>query len=148
MSNPSATTAPKPTSTLRRYLLVLLLGFIAGLIATVMGLRAIQARIDPFPNALMQVMARQQHLLSENHKQNRCTVSDALPRLQSLRALANDMESAFPGLSDDARFQQHASAFRANLDAALASVPDNCVAFEAVVQRSGESCKHCHQDFR
>jgi len=85
MSNPSATAAPKPTSTLRRYLLVLLLGFIAGLIATVMGLRAIQARIDPFPNALMQVMARQQHLLSENHKQNRCTVSDALPRLQRFK---------------------------------------------------------------
>jgi len=146
MSHSSAT--PSGKSMLRRYLLVLLLGFIAGLMATVMGLRALQARIDPFPGALMQVMARQQHWLSENHKQNRCTVSDALPRLQSLRALANDMELAFPGLSDNPRFQHHASAFRANLDAALASVPDNCPAFEAVVQRSGEGCKNCHQDFR
>jgi len=143
-----SSTTPSGKSTLRRYLLVLLLGFIGGLMATVMGLRAIQARIDPFPKALMQVMDRQQHLLSENHKQNRCTVSDALPRLQSLRALANDMESAYSGLSHNLRFQQHASAFRANLDAALASVPDNCVAFEAVVQRSAESCQACHQDFR
>jgi len=148
MSHSSTPAAPQSPSTLRRYLLVLLLGFVAGLIATVMGLRAIQARMDSFPSALMQVMARQQHWLSESHKQNRCTVSDALPRLQSLRALANDMELAFPGLSDDQRFQHHASAFRANLDAALASVPNDCAAFEAVVRRSGEGCKNCHQDFR
>jgi len=148
MSDSRSTSTPSGKSMARRYLLVLLLGFIMGLIATVMGLRAIQARMDPFPHALMQVMARQQHFLTESHKQNRCTVSDALPRLQSLRAMANDMELAYSGLADNARFQQHASAFRANLDAALAIVPDNCVAFETVIARSKEGCTACHQDFR
>jgi len=131
-----------------RYLFVLMLGFLSGLIATVMGIRALQARADHFPDALMQVMARQQHLLAESHRQNRCTISDALPRLQSLRAMANDLEQAFPDLATDNRFQDHASQFRANLDAALAAVPNNCAALELIVKQSGEGCQNCHRQFR
>ena len=143
MNDPSRT-----QSTASRYLIVLILGLLIGMVATVMLMRAIQARQDPFPDSLMQVMARQSQLLGESLKQNRCTVNDATPRLQSLRALSNDLELALPSLRDDARFQQHASRFRATLNEALANPPGDCAALAVVTEQIGKDCKACHQDFR
>lgn len=131
-----------------RYLFLFLLGLVIGAICTVMALRALQARTDPFPDALMQVMARQSGELGKSAKANRCTASDALPRLQSLRALSNDIEPAFPALRDDARFATAASGLRATLDQALAAPPTDCVQLAAVSDRIGEDCKACHRDFR
>ncbi len=143
MSDPSR----KPSAA-SRYLFVLIAGVIVGVVATVMLMRALQARQDPFPDGLMNVMARQSQLLRESHKQNRCTSNDALPRLQTLRALSNDLELAFPSLRDDARFQQHASQFRSSLDEALANPPADCAALGVVAEQVGNDCKACHQDFR
>ncbi|MGB3392670.1 MAG: hypothetical protein WA956_05100 [Stenotrophomonas sp.] len=143
MNNPSRT-----QSSASRYLIVLILGLLIGVVATVMSMRAIQARQDPFPDSLMQVMARQSQLLGESLKQNRCTINDSTPRLQSLRALANDLELAFPSLRDDARFQQHASRFRASLNDALANPPADCATLAVVAEQVGKDCKACHQDFR
>ncbi|GHH49132.1 hypothetical protein [[Pseudomonas] boreopolis] len=139
---------PKPPSTAYRYLFMALLGLLVGVVATVMVARALQARRDPFPDSLMQVMAKQTDLLAANHARNRCTVPDSLPRLQSLRALSNDLETAFPGLKDDRRFIQHAGALRARLDQALSRTPGDCAALQAFNERIGEACKACHQDFR
>lgn len=143
MNEPSRT-----QSTASRYLIVLILGLLIGVVATVMLMRALQARQDPFPESLMQVMSKQSHLLGESQKQNRCTVNDTTPLLQSLRALSNDLELAFPSLRDDARFQQHASAFRATLNNALATTPADCAALAKVTEQLGNDCKACHQDFR
>lgn len=143
-----ASQPPRPTRHAGRYLFLFLIGLVVGAIAAVMGLRALQARSDPFPDALMQVMARQSGELGDAAKANRCTVNDALPRLQSLRSLSNDIEMAFPGLRDDSRFATSASALRATLDKALASPPADCAQLTAVVQRVGADCKACHQDFR
>ena len=143
MNDPSRT-----QSAASRYLIVLILGLLIGVVATVMAMRAIQARQDHFPDSLMQVMARQSQMLNESLKQNRCTVNDSTPRLQSLRALANDLELAFPSLRDDARFQQHTSEFRAALDKALAAPPADCEALKAVTGQVASGCKGCHQDFR
>jgi cytochrome c556 len=131
-----------------RYLFLFLLGLVVGAVCAVMALRALQARSDPFPDALMQVMSRQSGELGQSAKANRCTANDALPRLQSLRALSNDIEMAFPSLKDDARFATSASALRATLDEALAAPPADCAQLTATAGRIGEDCKACHRDFR
>ncbi|KQN98128.1 MULTISPECIES: cytochrome c [Stenotrophomonas] len=143
MTEPSRT-----QSNASRYLFVLIAGLLVGIVVTVMAMRALQARQDPFPHSLMNVMARQAQLLGDSRKQNRCSVNDSTPRLQTLRSLTNDLDLAFPGLRDDTRFQQHASRFRATLNDALASPPADCTALAAVTEQLGNDCKACHQDFR
>lgn len=138
----------QPPSKAARYLFVLIAGLLIGVVATVMGMRAIQERQDHFPDSLMTVMAKQTALLGESQKQNRCSVNDTAPRLQTLRALSNDLEVAFPSLRDDERFKQHASRFRATLNDALAKPPADCAALAAISQKVGSDCKACHQDFR
>ncbi|HEY0335567.1 MAG TPA: hypothetical protein VGC74_18000 [Stenotrophomonas sp.] len=127
---------------------MVLLGLLVGIVATVMLMRTLQARRDPFPDALMQVMAKQIDLLRQSGEQNRCALSDTLPRLQTLRSLSNDLEMAMPSLRDDARFATHARNMRQRLDQALAAPPTDCATLAALNTRVGESCKACHQDFR
>jgi len=138
----------RPPSKATRYLFVLIAGLLIGVVVTVMGMRALQARQDHFPSSLMTVMAKQAQLLGDSQKQNRCTVNDTVPRLQTLRALSNDLEAAFPSLRDDQRFQQHASRFRATLNDALATPPADCAALASLAQKIDTDCKACHQDFR
>lgn len=139
---------PRRPSAAYRYLFMALIGLLVGIIGTVMLMRAIQARRDPFPHSLMQVMAKQTDLLQRSQQQNRCTVPDGQPRLQTLRYLSNDLEAAFPSLRDDRRFAAHARDMRSALDQALAAVPGDCTALATVNTRIGEACKACHQDFR
>ncbi|WP_372014208.1 hypothetical protein [Pseudoxanthomonas sp. 10H] len=143
-----ASPPPRRTGNAGRYLFLFLLGLVVGAVCTVMALRALQARQDPFPDALMQVMARQSGELDRAAKANRCTTSDTLPRVQSLRMLANDIEAAFPGLRDDTRFAAAASGLRATLDKAVAQPPADCAALAALTRQVGEDCKACHRDFR
>ena len=146
MSDPNST-APR-SSKASRYLSMFLLGLVIGIVATVMAMRALDARKDHFPGSVMQV--QQWHLtsLGNNVKQNRCGPTDTLPHLQALRTMANDIEPAFPGLADDKRLIDHASAMRASLAAALANPPLACAGVGAVTAKVGDGCKACHQDFR
>ncbi|HEL4847636.1 MULTISPECIES: cytochrome c [Stenotrophomonas] len=139
---------PRRPSTAYRYLFVLGLGLLIGLIATVMVGRALQARRDPFPDSLMQVMQRQSQLLQQAQQQNRCSLADSVPRLQAMRLLSNDLDLAFPGLKDSAQFLRHASQLRGNLNAALAAPPSDCTALAQVVETVQADCRACHQDFR
>ena len=136
------------SSNATKYLFLFLIGLVLGVIATVMAMRAIQARKDHFPESVMHV--QQWHLgqLKSKVEQNRCAATDILPNLRTLRALADDLEPAFPDLRDDKRFAEHASRMRARLDAALASPPLNCAGVGTTASDSGEACKVCHQDFR
>ena len=143
-----ASQEPRRPSAAARYLFVLVTGLVIGAICTVMLLRALQARTDPFPKALMQVMEKQRNELRASAAANRCTANDALPRLQSLRAMANDVETAFPGLRDDQRFATAGSGLRATLDTALAAPPQDCAQLTTAVERISEDCKACHRDFR
>jgi hypothetical protein len=150
MSDPNPNTAGTATrkGNGSRYLFLLLLGLVIGVVATVMAMRAIEARKDHFHESVMHV--QQWHLgqLKASVEQNRCGATDTLPHLQTLRLLSNDLEPAFPDLRDDQRFIKHASQLRATLDAALASPPLNCGGVATTVQDLGEACKACHQDFR
>lgn len=131
-----------------RYLFLLLLGVVLGVIATVMLMRAWQARQDPFPHALMHVQQWHMGQLKADIEQNRCDATDALPHLQALRTSAIDLDAAFPGLADDARFKTASAAMRAATDKAVAAPPLTCEGLGATMKALGEGCKGCHQDFR
>lgn len=148
MSTPSDSIAPKKSSAASRYFFLFLIGLVVGAIGTVMAMRAIDARKDHFPDSLMHV--QQWHLgqLKATVEGNRCAATDLLPHLQALRTTGNDLEPAFPGLADDQRFKDHASKYRAALDGVLANPPLNCAGAGTTLQKVGEACKACHQDFR
>ena len=131
-----------------RYFFLFLVGLVAGVICTVMAMRALEARKDPFHESVMHV--QQWHLgqLKANTEQNRCNATDTLPHLQALRTMADDIEPAFPDLRDDERFTKAASQLRAALDSARANPPLNCAGIGAAMQDIGAACKACHQDFR
>lgn len=131
-----------------RYLFLLILGLVLGVVATVMAMRALEQRKDHFPEALMHVQQWHMGQLEGDMEQNRCNATDVLPHLQALRLSANDLEAAFPDLRDDARFKTAASAMRAAADKAVANPPLTCEGVGAAMKSLGESCKACHQDFR
>ncbi len=138
----------RPPSAASRYLFVLLVGLVMGAIGTVMIMRALNARSDPFPDSVMHVMAWHAEQLQQNVKQNRCGATDTVPHLNALRAMANDVEPAFVRLADDERFKTHAGSLRGALDGALSAPPLNCAGVAAVADKIGTTCKGCHQDFR
>ena len=131
-----------------RYLFLLILGLVLGVVATVMAMRALEQRKDHFPEALMHVQQWHMGQLKGDMEQNRCNATDVLPHLQALRLSANDLEAAFPDLRDDARFKTAASAMRAAADKAVANPPLTSEGVGAAMKSLGESCKACHQDFR
>jgi len=148
MSAPSDANAPKKPSAATRYLFLFLVGLAVGVVATVMAMRAIDARRDHFHDSVMHV--QQWHLgqLGRAVEQNRCNATDTLPHLQALRTMADDIEPAFEDLRDDERFLKHASRLRATLDDARAAPPLNCAGVGTITDKIGEACKACHQDFR
>lgn len=145
--NDPAPTLPRKTQA-SRYLFLFLVGLVIGVIATVMAVRALEARKDHFPESVMHV--QQWHLgqLRQNLQQNRCDATGTIPHLRTLRATADDLEPAFPDLRDDARYVEHASGMRGAVDSALASPPLNCAGMGAMVKNLGDACQACHQDFR
>lgn len=152
MSDPQSTapTTGKPNAA-ARYLFMLLIGLVIGVVGTVMVLNAIdkgKSWRDRYPYATMHLLQAHSAQLAGKVKGNRCTVSDSLPHLQALRTLANDLEPAFPGLADDARFEEHSATMRSALDRALANPPTSCETLGEAASKVGESCRACHQDFR
>lgn len=146
MSTP-APESPKSGSASMRYFFVWAIGLVIGIIATVMLIRAWQARQDPFPKAIMQVQKFHVTALRHNLEQNRCTATDTIPHLQTLRRTADDLEAAFPDLAKDDRFVRHASDFRKVLDASLASPPMSCDGVKRTLAMIEDECKACHNDF-
>lgn len=143
-----ASQPPTKSSAASRYLFLFLLGLVVGAICTVMAMRALQARQDPFPDSVMHVMQKHAGQLGDSIAQNRCAATDTVPHVRTLRAMANDLEVAFPEHRDDQRFIDHASTFRGKLDAALTTPPTSCAAAKQLAEQVKESCKACHQDFR
>jgi len=131
-----------------RYFFLFLVGLLVGAVGVVMAMRALDARKDHFPESVMQVQQWHMGKLKANMEQNRCNATDTLPHLQALRAMADDIEPAFPDLADDARFTKAASDLRAAVDQARASPPLNCAGVGTAMKDIGAACKACHQDFR
>lgn len=131
-----------------RYLFLLLLGLAVGAIATVMVLRALEARKDHFPAALMEVQGWHMGQLKAAMEQNRCSANDVMPHLQALRAMGNDLEPAFPDLRDDERFKSAAAAMRGAVDKAITAPPLSCESLAGTMKAVGDTCKGCHRDFK
>ncbi|MGX5673465.1 cytochrome c [Thermomonas sp. XSG] len=150
MSNPDPAGKPAATrsSNAGRYLFLLILGLVVGAIATVMAMRALDARKDHFPDSLMEVQGWHMGQLKAAMEQNRCGATDVLPHLQTLRMLGNDLEPAFPDLRDDERFRTAAAAMRAAADKAVSAPPLSCQSLAGTMKSLGDSCKACHRDFR
>lgn len=144
----SSTDPNRRPSNAGRYLFLLILGLVLGVVATVMTLRALDQRKDHFPESLMFVQQWHMGQLKADMEQNRCNATDVLPHLKALRMTADDLEAAFPDLRDDQRFTTAASAMRAAADKAMANPPLTCAGVGAAMQSLGETCKACHQDFR
>ena len=131
-----------------RYLFLLILGLVLGVVATVMAMRALEQRKDHFPEALMQVQQWHMGQLKGDMEQNRCNATDILPHLQALRMTATDLDAAFPDLRDDQRFTTASSAMRATMDKVIANPPLTCEGVGAAMKDIGETCKGYHQDFK
>ncbi len=148
MSLPESKPQNQQPSAAARYLFLFLLGLSVGIFATVMVVRALQARADHFPSSVMHVQQWHMGQLLGRAEENRCNATDVLPHLRALRTMAEDLEPAFPDLSENRRYAKHAAGMRAVLDDALASPPINCSGLGAANKRIRESCRACHQDFR
>ncbi|MCL1531961.1 hypothetical protein [Xanthomonas nasturtii] len=140
-------TPPPTQSRAARYAFVLVLGVLIGLVATVMVARVLQARRDPLPDSLMQVMAYQLRALRPDAAAA-CVPAQQQRRLHALRLLADEVEPAFPGIGEDRRFGEHAQALRAVLDQARRAPPTDCKALGQLHTRISEACEACHRDFR
>lgn len=150
-TSPGPSTPARAPSAASRYLFVFLLGLVIGIVTLVMVLRAFDGRKtwqDRYPVATMQLMSAHGAQLRQKLDANRCAATDALPHLQALRLLGNDLDPAFADLRENTRFAAHTGRFRATLDATLASPPMACEGLEAALDRIGEDCKACHADFR
>lgn len=128
-----------------RYVVLFLLGLLIGAALAVIAANRINES-QAYPHGVMAVLGAQSGALDRSVKQNRCTANDLLPRLQTIRAVANDIEPAFG--EDDERFGKHAGGLRAAADAALASPPGNCQAAAVTLDRINEACSACHRDFK
>ena len=128
-----------------RYAVLFVLGLLIGAaLATVAMKRVHEA--NAYPHGTMALLRAQMGALDRSVKANRCSTADLLPRLQTLRAVANDIEPAFE--EDDEAFVKHASALRRAADAALSTPPANCAAASATLDRINETCSACHRDFK
>ena len=150
MRTPTPPPSPRAeASAAARYLVVFGIGLVVGLVLVVVLLRAAEGRKtwqDRYPQALMQLYQAQMAQLSGSLDANRCAPTDTLAHLQTLRALSNDLEPAFPDLRDHRTFTTHAADARRTLDAALASPPMQCEALRATIDAIGETCGNCHRD--
>ncbi len=138
---------PPHQSRAARYAFMLVLGVLIGLITTVMVARVLQARRDPLPDSLMQVLDYQLRALQPPPGEA-CVPAQQQARLQSLRLLADELEPAFAQIGEDRRFGEHAQALRVALEQAQRSAPSSCAAFVPIKRRVAEACEACHRDFR
>jgi len=130
-----------------RLVVLFLIGLAVGALGTLAAVNALN-RHTPWNKATMTVIAHQMKGMDESVKANKCASTDLLPRLQTLRAVANDIEPAFADEIKDAQFNRYAADLRGAADAALATPPASCKAASAALSNLGKACDSCHRDFR
>lgn len=141
----------RPPSAASRYAVVFVIGLVTGLFALLVILRGVESRQTwdtHYPRALMHLYQAQLAQLHGDLAAGACTPARALPRLETMRALSNDLEPAFPDLRDHRRFVAHGDQLRDAIDVALASPPDTCAALEMRLHDMQRTCNECHRDFR
>ena len=130
-----------------RMLVLFLVGLAIGALGTVIGLNALN-RGTAHSSAVMAMMGQQMKAIDQKVKANQCAATDLVPRLQTLRFVANDIEPAFAGDLDEPQFGRYAADLRAAADAALLNPPGSCAAASATLSSLGKACDSCHREFK
>jgi hypothetical protein len=130
-----------------RLLVLFLVGLAVGALGTLIAINALN-RGTAYPNAVMAMMGQQMKAIDHSVKANKCAATDLVPRLQTLRLVANDIEPAFAGEIEDAQFNRYSADLRAAADAALMAPPVSCQSASATLSNLDKACDSCHRDFR
>lgn len=130
-----------------RSIVLLLVGLVVGALCTVIAINALD-RGTSHHDAVMTMMAEQMRAMGGSLKANKCAATDLVPRLQTLRLVANDIEPSFAGDIDDPQFNRYAAELRAAADSALASPPASCQAASAAMSNLKKGCDSCHREFK
>jgi len=124
---------------------LIVLGLAIGIIGTVFAMNAIKQR-NPFPHAVMVVMAHHMGDLRHAVKTQRCEATQNREQLDRLVAASSDITAAFPGVEKD--FVNEAQHLHSQLQAAAQAAPADCAALTAAIKPVGEACQSCHQKYR
>jgi len=130
-----------------RLIVLFLVGLLVGAAGTLIAINALN-RHTPWSKATMAVIGQQMKAIDQNVKANHCATTDLLPRLQTMRLVANDIEPAFAEDIKDPQFGRYAADLRAAVDAALVAPPATCATANAALTSLGKACDSCHRDFR
>jgi cytochrome c556 len=128
-----------------RAVLLIVLGLAIGIVGTVFAMNALNQR-NPFPRAVMDVMAHHSGALRNAAKGQRCEAAANSEHLQRLLSTSSDIVPAFPGV--DQGFIDEANQLHTRLQAAVQAAPADCAALAAALKPVGETCQSCHQKYR
>ena len=130
-----------------RLIVLFLIGLAVGAAGTLIAINALN-RQTPWSKGTMAVIGHQMKGFGDNVKANHCAATDLVPKLRTMRLVANDIEPAFAEDGKDPQFGRYAADLRAAADAALAKPPTNCAEANAALTRLDKACDSCHRDFR
>src|SRR5262245_10119827 len=130
-----------------KLVILFLVGLVVGAAGTLVAVNALH-RGTAWDHAVMAEMGAQMKQVDASVKSNKCAATDLVPRLQTLRLVANDIEPAFAGDIDEPQFNRYAADLRAAADASLANPPMSCQAASATLSSIDKACDACHRDFR
>lgn len=128
-----------------RSALLMLLGLVIGVLATVFGMKALGDR-NPMPHAVMTVMGHHMGALGQAVKTQQCDAAQINDHLLRLQSTASDIPAAFPSAEQD--FLDHAGRLRTALQAAVQAHPTECAALAKAIKPVGDACQSCHQQYR
>ncbi|KRE92482.1 cytochrome C [Frateuria sp. Soil773] len=129
----------------KRAALLILLGLVIGVLGTVFAMKALRQR-DPFPQAVMSVMAHHVGAIKRDLKAQRCDAAQSREHLLRLQSTAADIPAAFAGV--DQPFLDEAGKLSRHLQEAVQAAPADCAALAAAIKPVGETCQSCHQQYR
>ena len=128
-----------------RAALLIVLGLVIGILGTVFAMRALQQR-DPFPKAVMSVMAHHMGALGGNLKARKCDAAQSREHLLRLQSTATDIPAAFAGAEPG--FMDAAGKLRGAIQTAVQASPADCKALGAAIKPIGDACQSCHEQYR
>lgn len=130
-----------------RTLIALVLGLAVGFVLALIAARAL-ATIGAHPKATMVVMARHLDALRLANGASDCDDAVAAARLDQVRAMAREIDFAFPGDGPEhAAFRRRSGQFRSLAETA-ATTSGGCTGLATALAELGQGCQDCHRDFR
>ena len=130
-----------------KYLALLLVGLFIGALGAVAAISALRQG-TPYDDAVMTVMSQQMGALRGMREKNQCKPEEINRRLDLLGAIADETDSAFLPIGDDAKFSELSKDLRDAVATARMRQPTDCDALGQAMAGIGGTCKACHDIFR